>query len=121
MKKEQEFLKKFQSEMNWGIKDDSFTETRTTLLNNYMLLTTEVGEIAEEFRAMFNDTFKASEELGEQVAFQHAKDTYKENIGKEIVDCMAYLIKFANYFEIDLETTFYNKMNEVKERVNKDQ
>ncbi|KAA0546958.1 hypothetical protein FZW96_13295 [Bacillus sp. BGMRC 2118] len=121
MKKEQEFLKKFQRDMNWGISDDSFQESRTDLLNNYMLLTTEVSEIAEEFRAMFNQTYRTCNKIGEQKAFEQAKLAYKENIGKEIVDCMAYLIKFANYLEIDVETAFYHKMDEVKSRVNKDQ
>ncbi|WP_239454251.1 MazG-like family protein [Bacillus suaedaesalsae] len=106
MKKEQEFIKKFQSDMNWGISKDSFQESRTDLLNNYMLLTTEVSEIAEEFRAMFNQTFKTSDVMGDQEAFEEAKLVYKENIGKEIIDCMAYLMKFANYFEIDVESTF---------------
>jgi NTP pyrophosphatase (non-canonical NTP hydrolase) len=121
VKETQEYLKKFQREMNWEITDNDFKETRTSLLNNYMLLTTEVSEIAEEFRAMFNTTRKTSEEMGEDSAFQLAKADYKENIGKEIVDCIAYLVKFANYFEIDLEETFHKKMEEIKNRVNKDQ
>jgi NTP pyrophosphatase (non-canonical NTP hydrolase) len=120
MKKEQEFLKEFQKEMNWEISGDNYTETKNSLLNNYMLLTTEVSEIAEELRAMFNATYKAGEDR-EEVAFERAKEEYKENIGKEIVDCIAYLVKFANYFEVDLESTFYEKMDEVKGRINKDQ
>lgn len=122
MKEQQEFLKRFHKEMNWEISGDNYDETRTSLLNNYMLLTTEVSEIAEEFRAMFNDTYMAVQNNeDEKESFQKVKEEYKENIGKEIVDCMAYLIKFANYFEIDLENAFYNKMDEVKKRKNKDQ
>jgi NTP pyrophosphatase (non-canonical NTP hydrolase) len=119
----QEFLKNFQREMNWEISDKSYKDSRASILNNYMLLTTEVSEVAEEFRAIFNKTHKLVKDEGfsEDEAFKLAKETYKENIGKEISDCIAYLVKFANYLDIDLEDSFYTKMNEIKNRVNKDQ
>jgi NTP pyrophosphatase (non-canonical NTP hydrolase) len=123
MKEIQAFLKDFQKEMKWEISKNSYQDSKLSLLNNYMLLTTEVGEVAEEFRAMFNQTAKFLEEepYTEEEAFQLAKENHKENIGKEISDCIAYLVKFANYFEIDLEESFYGKMDEIKGRVNKDQ
>lgn len=123
MKDIQEFLKKFQKEMNWEISDKNYKESRASILNNYMLLTTEIGEIAEEFRSIFNKTYQLVKENGinENEAFQIAKEMHKQNIGKEISDCIAYLVKFANYLEIDLEDMFYKKMNEIKFRVNKDQ
>jgi NTP pyrophosphatase (non-canonical NTP hydrolase) len=119
----QEFLKEFQKEMNWEISDKNYKESRSSILNNYMLLTTEVSEVAEEFRSIFNKTSKLiiEEGLNEELAFKLAKETYKENIGKELSDCIAYIVKFANYLEIDLQDSFYTKMNEVKHRVNKDQ
>lgn len=119
----QEFLKVFQKEMNWEISDKSYKDSRASILNNYMLLTTEVSEVAEEFRAIFNKTHKLVKEegLSENEAFNLSKEKYKENIGKEIADCIAYLIKFANYLEIDVEDSFYKKMDEIKSRVNKDQ
>ncbi len=122
MKEVQKYLKQFQAEMNWEIKKSSYIEENASLLNNYMLLTTEVSEIAEELRTIFNKTYAASQNgLDEKVAFDHAKLQHKEDIGKEIADCIAYLVKFANYFEIDMEKSFYAKMDEVKNRVNKDQ
>ncbi|WP_423800767.1 hypothetical protein [Neobacillus sp. SAB-20_R2A] len=123
MKDIQEFLKEFQREMNWEISNNSYKESRASILNNYMLLTTEVSEVAEEFRAIFNKTssFVINEGFGEADAFKLAKEIHKENIGKELSDCIAYIVKFANYLEIDLEDSFYKKMNEIKLRVNKDQ
>ncbi|WP_033827204.1 MazG nucleotide pyrophosphohydrolase domain-containing protein [Bacillus andreraoultii] len=123
MKDIQEFLKNFQKEMNWEISDKNYKESRSSILNNYMLLTTEIGEVAEEFRSIFNKTYKLVKEegLNEEEAFKIAKETYKENIGKELSDCLAYLAKFANYLEIDLDDSFYKKMSEIKSRVNKDQ
>ena len=123
MREMQGYLERFQREMSWEISDENYKESRASMLNNYMLLTTEVGEVAEEFRSIFNQTYRLVNEEGmnEEEAFKLAKDMHKDNIGKEIVDCIAYLAKFANYLEIDLEDSFYKKMNEIKLRVNKDQ
>ncbi|WP_099157854.1 MazG nucleotide pyrophosphohydrolase domain-containing protein [Virgibacillus ndiopensis] len=122
MKDVQDFLKNFQKEMNWDIKGNNYQESRSSMLNNYMLLTTEVGEVAEEFRSIFNNTTKLAEDnnISEEEAFKLAKNINKEKIGKELSDCIAYIIKFANYLEIDLDESFYNKMYEVKMRRNKD-
>lgn len=122
MEEIQKYLIEFQKDMKWEIKDGNYNEARMSILNNYMLLTTEVSEIAEEFRAVFNTTYSSiKNNVDENSAFELAKSEYKENIGKEIVDCIAYLVKFANYFEIDLDKTFYEKMEEIKSRENKDQ
>lgn len=107
--------------MNWQIKTDDYERTKASLLNNYMLLTTEVAEIAEELRKAFNNTNTAiNNGIDEDKAFEMAKASIKEDLGKELADCLAYMTKFANYFEIDLEDSFYNKMDEVKKRKNKD-
>lgn len=122
MKEIQAFLKDFQQEMHWEISDENYNESRASMLNNYMLLTTEVSEVAEEFRAIFNKTAQLTKgEMAEEEAFQIAKNMYKDDIGKELSDCIAYLVKFANYLDIDLEESFYTKMDEIKWRQNKDQ
>lgn len=121
LKDVQEFLRKFQRDMNWEFSDKSYVESKTSMLNNYMLLTTEVSEIAEEFRAIFNKTYELVKEgLNEEETFKIPKNTYKGNIGNEISDCIAYLVKFANYLDIDLEDNFYTKMSEIKSREKKD-
>lgn len=122
MKDIQEFLMNFQRDMNYEISNVNYKESKMSLLNNYMLLTTEVSEVAEEFRSIFNETKRIALEgkLNEDEAFAHAKEMHKENIGKELSDCIAYLVKFANYFEINLNESFYSKMDEIKCRVNKD-
>ena len=121
MKKMQEFSKQYQEEMNWQIKDDHYEITKTSLMNNYMLLTTEVAEIAEELRKSFNMTNTLiNEGMNEEKAFEIANNSIREDLGKELADCLAYITKFANFFEIDLEESFYSKMDEVKNRKNKD-
>jgi NTP pyrophosphatase (non-canonical NTP hydrolase) len=121
MKEIQTFTKKFQEEMGWEITDESYAKSRDSLLNNYMLLTTEVAEVAEELRKAFNLTASYVENgMGEEQAFELAKNQIKVNIGKELSDCLAYMLKFYNYFGIDVEESFYAKMEEVKNRRNKD-
>ncbi|WP_228409568.1 MazG nucleotide pyrophosphohydrolase domain-containing protein [Radiobacillus deserti] len=58
--------------------------------------------------------------MDEDEAFEAAKDGGKGNIGKELADCIAYITMFANYFEVDLEDSFYQKMEEVRNRKNRD-
>ncbi|ETP67053.1 MazG nucleotide pyrophosphohydrolase domain-containing protein [Planococcus glaciei] len=121
MKEVQAFAKQYQKEMGWSIEDSDYEKNRASLLNNYMLLTTEVAEIAEELRKAFNLTYNYVQSgMEEEEAFRLAAETVKEDIGKEMADCLAYIMKFANFFDIDLEESFYGKMEEVKNRQNKD-
>jgi NTP pyrophosphatase (non-canonical NTP hydrolase) len=117
----QNFADEFQKEMGWEISVENFDKSKTSLLTNYMLLTTEVAEVAEELRKAFNLTNTYVQNgMEEKEAFELAKDQVRENMGKELSDCLAYMLKFYNYFGIDLEESFYTKMDEVKNRKNKD-
>lgn len=121
MKELQAYTKDYQKEMGWEINSDNYAKSRESLLNNYLLLTTEVAEVAEELRKAFNFTqSKVQEGMDENEAFLIAKESIKQDIGKELADCLAYLLKFYNYFDIDLEESFYEKMFEVRVRKNKD-
>lgn len=121
MKKLQSYAKQYQEEMSWSIGGADYAENRASLLNNHMLLTTEVAEVAEELRKAFNETHQHIERgMEEEEAFQLAVEGIREDIGKELADCLAYLLKFSNFFGIDLEDSFYTKMEEVKHRKNKD-
>ncbi len=120
MKELQAFTKQYQKEMGWEISKEGYENSRSSLLNNYMLLTTEVAEVAEELRKAFNMTNTSVQKgMDEEAAFQQAKEHITDDIGKELADCIAYLMKFANFFEIDMEEGFYAKMEEVKKRKNK--
>lgn len=121
MEKMQKYANQFHKEMGWEINGSSYEQTRSSLMNNYMLLTTEVAEVAEEFRRAFNMTHEyVNEGMNEDEAFALAKAKIKEDLGKEMADCLAYITKLANYFEINLEDSFYQKMDEVKNRKNRD-
>ncbi|MBZ5482409.1 hypothetical protein [Priestia aryabhattai] len=118
MKDLQLFMKEFQLKHNWQIKNGDYNKSKESLLMNQMLLTTEVAEIAEEFRKLFKLSENSPED-SRQEAFEHTKSLITEDLGKEIADCLAYLIKFANYFNIDIEESFYNKMDEIDKRMEK--
>lgn len=121
MKELQKFSKDFQKELNWAINDNSYDLSRASLLNNYMLLTTEVAEVAEELRTNFNLTNKyINQGVNPEAAFVLATKDMKDNLADELADCLAYLLKFSNFFDIDMEEAFYKKMKEVKVRENKD-
>jgi NTP pyrophosphatase (non-canonical NTP hydrolase) len=121
MKELQNFMRDYQKKMGWEISEENYAESRDSLLNNYMLLTTEVAEVAEELRKAFNLVREYTKEgMDEEQAFALAKDQVKEDIGKELADCLAYLIKFYNFFGIEIDESFYRKMEEVKKRKNKD-
>ncbi|TKC19214.1 MazG nucleotide pyrophosphohydrolase domain-containing protein [Robertmurraya kyonggiensis] len=120
MRELQKFTASYQRELDWQISDEDYQQTKESLLHNYMLLTTEVAEVAEEFRKAFNMVYKESVNGADpDVAFAEAKSLIQKDVGKELADCIAYICKFANFFEIDLEETFYEKMDEVKNRSNK--
>lgn len=121
MKEMQSFSKQYQKEMGWEITGENYEKSKMSLLHNYLLLTTEVSEVAEELRKAFNlAATYVQEGMEEEQAFELAKDQIRENIGKELADCLAYMLKFYNFFEIDAEESFYAKMEEVKNRRNKD-
>ncbi|WP_410982326.1 hypothetical protein [Bacillus cereus] len=58
MKHVQELYQQFQEEMGWSHNDrrNEFQHNKEFLLYIHMLLTTEVAEVAEEFRALFYRT-----------------------------------------------------------------
>jgi NTP pyrophosphatase (non-canonical NTP hydrolase) len=118
MRKLQEYTKHYQKELNYHIQGHTYEQQKSSILLNYMLLTTEVAEIGELLREIFQVTESLIEQgESEENAFNMAKEKIVEEMGKEISDCIAYLCKFGNYFNRDMEEDFYQKMDEVKNRV----
>ncbi|MBH0172625.1 hypothetical protein IHV09_03610 [Fictibacillus sp. 23RED33] len=110
-------LENFQLQKGWEISQDGAGKSTESLLLNHMLLTTEIAEIAEELRRMLNIAYEMKEEGVEgEKAFQLAKEEVAEDIGKEIADSIAYLCKFATFFQRDIEQDIRNKLNEINTR-----
>ena len=90
----------------------------TDLYFNYLRLSEEMGELGSELAHLWREEAqlmvqgKSREEAGHS-ALQHRSS----DLGSELADCMAYLLKMANYADIDLETAYLSKMNINQSRV----
>jgi deoxyguanosine kinase len=85
----------------------------TDLYFNYLCLTEEIGELGSEFaKTWLAETTLIAE--GEQPgqARRRALDRNRDALKSELADCMAYLLKLANYAEIDLESAYLVKMQQ---------
>lgn len=83
---------------------------RKDLLLNMVLLTGEVGEAANELKKIVWRASILKEEMGQEAAQAAAEAEYREALGQELADCLAYLFKIANNAGIDLEAAYLAKM-----------
>ncbi|MEM7031363.1 MAG: MazG nucleotide pyrophosphohydrolase domain-containing protein [Chloroflexota bacterium] len=78
---------------------------------NYILLTEEVGELGSEITKVWGIQRKAQEEnIGASDAQALALQERQASLKSELADCLAYLLKLANYSGIDLEEAYIEKM-----------
>jgi NTP pyrophosphatase (non-canonical NTP hydrolase) len=68
------------------------------IFRNIAYLTGEMGEFISAVRKLRKAT-DAQEEIAA-----------REHVGEEIADCLAYVVKLANYAEIDLHEAYVKKM-----------
>ncbi len=89
----------------------------TNLYFNYLCLNEEVGELGSELAQIWieEETQRAKGKTDEQ-ARQVALHKQVETLEAELADCMAYLLKLANYAGIDLESAYLKKMSTNQER-----
>jgi deoxyguanosine kinase len=83
----------------------------TDLYFNYLCLSEEMGELGSALAQLWREEtrFHLQGET-DKSARQHALDKQKKELESELADCMAYLLKIANYADIDLETAYLKKM-----------
>ena len=89
----------------------------TDLYFNFLCLSEEMGELGSELAQLWRDEtqFRLQGLSGEH-ARRKALTKQKAALESEIADCMAYLLKLANYAGIDLETAYREKMNTNRSR-----
>lgn len=90
----------------------------TDVYFNYLCLSEEMGELGSELAKLW----RAQEALVTQgkdagQARTQALTEHRSSIESELADCMAYLLKLANYTGVDLETAYLDKMKENQSRV----
>jgi len=80
------------------------------LMLNMVLLTGEVGEVANEIKKLHWRASLLAQEMGPEAAQASAEAEYRGDLGAELADCLAYLFKIANNAGIDLEEAYLTKM-----------
>jgi NTP pyrophosphatase (non-canonical NTP hydrolase) len=103
-------IQDFQAFHRWLDEQKDFD---TDLLLNMVLLTAEVGEVAEVLRKIRRRVRQAQREPDppeEQAVMEVAFSEYHEDLGQELADCIAYIFKLANYTGIDLQEAYIKKM-----------
>jgi deoxyadenosine/deoxycytidine kinase/NTP pyrophosphatase (non-canonical NTP hydrolase) len=84
---------------------------------NYLCLSEEMGELGSEFAKLWMEEAALVVEGQEPArARQHALNRRRSALESELADCLAYLLKLANYAGIDLETAYVGKMHRNQER-----
>lgn len=79
-------------------KLDSEKEFDMDLFRNIAYLAEEVGEVVQAARAL-----KCASESNDI-------DCARVHVGEELADCLAYILKLANYAEVDLQDAYLSKM-----------
>ena len=80
------------------------------LMWNMILLTGEVGEVANELKKVQWRISLLQEEMEAEPARAAALAEYRQELGYELADCLAYIFKLANNAGVDLEAAYLTKM-----------
>jgi NTP pyrophosphatase (non-canonical NTP hydrolase) len=89
----------------------------TDLYFNYLCLSEEMGELGSELAQLWREEAqrlmlgKAQDQAREQALMAR-----RPHLEEELADCMAYLLKIANYAGIDLAEAYVGKMNTNQDR-----
>jgi NTP pyrophosphatase (non-canonical NTP hydrolase) len=89
----------------------------TNMYFNYLCLSEEMGELGSVLAALWREETTLAEVGQPDVeARKSALRKCKHALESELADCMAYLLKLANYAGIDLELAYLEKMNQNQDR-----
>jgi NTP pyrophosphatase (non-canonical NTP hydrolase) len=85
----------------------------TDVYFNYLCLSEEMGELGSELAKLWRqqESLVAQGNTARE-ALQLAVEDRRPDLESELADCMAYLLKMANYTGIDLEKAYLSKMAE---------
>lgn len=90
----------------------------TDLYFNYLCLSEEMGELGSALAQLWREeAHLLLQGETDSSARQHALDKRRKELESELADCMAYLLKIANYADIDLEAAYLKKMQSNTSRV----
>ncbi len=90
---------------------DSEKQFDPDVFYNYILLVEEMGELARDFTKVWTRQNSLMREgMAADQARAEAMREKQPEIGGELADILAYVLKLANYMEIDLEQAYVSKM-----------
>ena len=100
-----------QSLQQFHQKLDQFKNFNPDLFINYIHLTEEVGEVAAILAKIEWETRKLQEN-GASTPLPKSISKFKNDLGEELADVLAYTVKLANYAGINLNQAYHTKMKQ---------
>ena len=100
-------IQDFQAFHQWLDEQKAFDQN---IFFNMMLLSGEVGEVAQALKKVHHMTLPERNNNGNAKTLEEALAIQREEIGQELADCLAYLFKLANYTGVDLQEAYLKKM-----------
>jgi deoxyguanosine kinase len=95
----------------WHLALDREKGFSTDLYLNFICLTEEVGELGAELKQVWVAQEKHYERVGNRREAQdRALQEQLPHLQEELADCLAYILKLANYTGVDLEEAYLEKM-----------
>ena len=87
----------------WHRELDAAKGFHPDLYFNTLLLQEEVGEVA----SIVTRIWCTEQRIGDH---DPALEQYRDKLAEELADCLAYVVKLANYAGVDLEAAYLTKM-----------
>jgi deoxyguanosine kinase len=95
----------------WHLALDREKGFLTDLYFNFLCLTEEMGELGAELKQVWVDQERHYTRVGNRREAQdRALQEHLPHLREELADCLAYILKLANYTEVDLEEAYLEKM-----------
>src|SRR5579884_2239576 len=100
-------LEDFQTFHRWLDEKNNFN---TDIFLNMVLLSAEIGEFAQVLKKVYWRIDPQRNEGRSARTLEEALAEHHDELGQELADCLAYLLKIANYTGIDLQAAYLKKM-----------
>ena len=102
-------IRDFQEFHHWLDERNNFS---TDILLNMVLLSGEVGEVAQVLKRIHWSTTRERSPEEQPISPEEALARHRDQLGQELADCLAYIFKLANYTGVDLQEAYLKKMRE---------
>ena len=95
----------------WHLALDKEKDFSTDPYINFICLTEEVGELGAELKQVWTARERHYKKVGNRREAQdRALQEQAPHLREELADCLAYILKLANYTGVDLEEAYLEKM-----------